>query len=127
MKLVKAWDEEGVGIPAPYQRRSKVVFAPGKEGVEELTSSHAILPPPGRTDYHEHDRPEMIYAVAGSGIRVHEGQQTPITADIAMWAPAGERHQIVNTGYEPLKPAAVFIPDAAQAERAKQPDGETTR
>jgi mannose-6-phosphate isomerase-like protein (cupin superfamily) len=110
LKLVKAWEEEGVEIPAPYRRRIKVLFAPDKEGVEELTFSHALLPPDGRTDYHSHDRPELIFVVAGSGICVHEGVETPIMPDVAMWVPAGEKHQIVNTGGETLKLATVFVP-----------------
>lgn len=110
MKLVRAALEPGVHIPAPYQRTIKVLFAPDKEGVEELTFSHAILPPGGQTDYHTHDRPELIYVVCGSGICVHEGERTPIEADVAMWVPAGERHQIVNSGAETLKLATVFVP-----------------
>lgn len=120
MKLVKAWEEPGVEIPAPYQRRIKVLFAPDKEGVEEVTFSHAILPPMGRTDYHAHDRPELIYVVLGEGICVHEGVETPITADMAMWVPAGESHQIVNTGYGPLKLATVFIPAYRAGENYKR-------
>ena len=92
MKLVKAWEEEGVEIPAPYQRRIKVLFAPEKEGVEQATFSHAIVSPLGRTDYHQHGRPELIYVVTGQGICVHEGGETPITADVAMWVPASEKH-----------------------------------
>ncbi len=110
MKLVKAWEEEGVEIPAPYRRRIKVLFAPDKEGVEEITFSHAILPPEGRTDYHDHDRPELIYVVSGEGICVSEGEEVPIKEDVAMWVPAGEKHQIINTGYEQIKLATVFIP-----------------
>jgi mannose-6-phosphate isomerase-like protein (cupin superfamily) len=110
MKLVKAWEEPGVQIPAPYSRCVKVLFAPDKEGVEELTFSHAILPPGGRTDYHMHDRPELIYVVTGQGLCVHEGSETPIVPDVAMWVVAGERHQIINTGADPLKLATVFVP-----------------
>ena len=110
MKLVKAWEEKGVEIPAPYRRQIKVIFAPDKEGVEELTFSHAILPPSGRTDSHSHDRPELIYVVSGKGICVHEGEETPIQADVALWVPAGEQHQIRNSGDVPLKLATVFVP-----------------
>ena len=110
MKIVKAWEEKGVEIPAPYQRRIKVLFAPDKEGVEEITFSHAILAPGGRTDYHDHDRPELIYVVKGQGICVHEGGETPICEDVAIWAVAGEKHQVINTGYEQLKLATVFLP-----------------
>jgi len=110
MKLVRAWEEPGVEIPAPYQRCIKVLFAPDKEGVEELTFSQAILPPEGRTDYHTHDRPELIFVVSGQGICFHEGEETPIQEDVAMWVPAGERHQIINSGANPIKLATVFIP-----------------
>ncbi len=129
--LVKAWEEKGVEIPAPFQRTIKVLFAPDKEGVEEITFSHAILPPSGRTDYHSHDRPELIYIVSGKGICRHEGEETPIQEDIALWVPKGEMHQMINTGDVPLKLATVFIPaykasdnykrcvDAANAQAAK--------
>ena len=116
MILVKAWEEQGVEIPAPYQRRIKVLLAPDKEGVQELTFSHAILPAQGRTDYHTHDRPELIFVVSGEGLCVHDGVETPIRDDVVMWVPAGERHQIVNTGYAPVKLATVFIPAYTAAE-----------
>jgi quercetin dioxygenase-like cupin family protein len=110
MKLVKAWEEPGVEIPAPFSRRIKVLFAPDKEGVEELTLSHVILPPDGRTDYHAHDRPEMIYVAEGEGVCVHEGQETRIVPDVAMWVLAGEKHQLINTSAGNLKIITVFVP-----------------
>jgi len=110
MKLVKAWEETGVQIPAPYSRRIKVLFAPDKEGVDELTLSHVILPPNGRTDYHAHDRPEMIYVAEGEGVCVHEGQETRIVPDVAMWVLAGEKHQLINTAAGDLKIITVFVP-----------------
>jgi len=110
MKMVKAWEEKGVEIPAPYRRTIKVLFAPDKEGVEELTFSHAILPPHGCTDYHRHDRPELIYVVSGKGICKHEGEETPVQEDVALWVPAGEPHQMINTSDVPLKLATVFVP-----------------
>jgi mannose-6-phosphate isomerase-like protein (cupin superfamily) len=91
MKLVKAWEEEGVEIPAPYQRKIKVFFAPDKEDV--------------------HDRPELIYIVKGEGICVdNDNNKIPIKEDMVMWVPAGEKHQVINTGYEEIKLATVFIP-----------------
>ena len=110
MILVKAWEEQGVEIPAPYRRRIKVLLAPDKGGGAELTFSHALLPPEGKTDYHTHDRPELIYIVAGEGICLHEGVETPIKEDMVLWVPAGERHQMINTGYTQMKLATVFIP-----------------
>jgi mannose-6-phosphate isomerase-like protein (cupin superfamily) len=120
VKLVHAARESGVQIPAPYARTIKVLFAPDKEGVEELTFSHAILPPGGQTDYHTHDRPELIYVVCGSGVCVHEDERTPIEEDVAMWVPAGERHQILNTGAGTLKLATVFVPAYKAGENYKR-------
>jgi mannose-6-phosphate isomerase-like protein (cupin superfamily) len=132
LKIVRAWEEKGVEIPAPYRRHIKVLFAPDKEGVAELTFSHAILPPNGSTDYHVHDRPELIYIVSGKGIFKHDGEQTTVEEDVALWVPTGEYHQMMNTGDVPLKLATVFVPaykasenykrcmDAAEAEAVKQ-------
>jgi mannose-6-phosphate isomerase-like protein (cupin superfamily) len=110
MKIVKAWEEKGVTIPAPYQRNIKVLFAPDKEGVQELTFSHAIIYPGSQTDYHTHDRPELIYIVNGRGVAVCEGKEIPIEPDVVLWVEKGERHQMKNTGSETLKLATVFIP-----------------
>jgi mannose-6-phosphate isomerase-like protein (cupin superfamily) len=119
LKIVKAWEEKGVEIPAPYRRQIKVLFAPDKEGVEELTFSHAILPQGGRTDYHVHDRPELIYIVSGSGICKHEGEETPVQEDVALWVPKGEWHQMINTGNVPLKLATIFVPAYTAGENYK--------
>ena len=51
MEIVKAWEEAGVKIPAPYSRTIKVLFAPDKGGVDELTFSFALLDPGGQTVY----------------------------------------------------------------------------
>jgi mannose-6-phosphate isomerase-like protein (cupin superfamily) len=110
MQIARAWEEAGVEIPAPYARCIKVLFAPDKNGVAEITFSHAILPVSGRTDRHAHDRPELIYIVSGEGICVNAGGETRVTADMALWVPAGEPHQMINTGSEPLKLATVFVP-----------------
>jgi mannose-6-phosphate isomerase-like protein (cupin superfamily) len=110
MKKVNAWEEDGVEIPAPYRRKIKVLFAPDKQGVKELTFSHAILPPGGCTDYHVHDRPELIYIVCGTGICKHEGEETAVQEDVALWVEKGEHHQMINTGDIPLKLATIFVP-----------------
>ena len=90
MKVVRSWEEPGVLVDAPYQRNIKVLFAPDKNDVPELTFSHAIIYPHQQTDYHKHDRPELIYIVSGRGVSVCEGVETPIQADMALWVEAGE-------------------------------------
>jgi mannose-6-phosphate isomerase-like protein (cupin superfamily) len=113
---VKAWEEKGVSVGAPYRRDIKVILAPDKHGVKELTFVQAILHPGSQTDYHIHDRPELITIVTGRGVAVCEGKETPIEPDMVLWMPAGEKHQIKNTGPETMKLANVFIPAITEAE-----------
>jgi len=110
MEIVKAWEETGAKIPAPYARPIKVLFAPDKGNVPELTFSFALIDSGGQTDYHAHDRPELIYVVFGRGESLCEGEIVPVQADVIMWVRAGKRHQLKNTGAETLKLATVFVP-----------------
>lgn len=110
MEIVKAWEEEGVKIPEPYSRTIKVLMAPDKENVEELTFSFALIDPGGQTDYHTHDRPELIYVVSGRGVYISDGESFDVQGDVVIWAEAGEQHQMKNTGPETLKLATVFVP-----------------
>jgi len=109
VEIVKAWEEAGVKIPAPYSRTIKVLFAPDKGGVE-LTFSFALLDPGGQTDRHSHDRPELIYVVSGRGVVIGEDHSFDLQGDVVLWVRAGEGHQIRNTGAETLKLATVFVP-----------------
>lgn len=110
MKLIRAKDEVGQTIPEPFKRHIKVLFAPDKNDVPELTFSFALIYPRSKTDYHEHDRPELIYVVTGYGLSICEDKETEVGPDTVMWIPAGEKHQMVNQSDETMKLATVFIP-----------------
>jgi mannose-6-phosphate isomerase-like protein (cupin superfamily) len=86
----------------PYARTIKMLFAPDKGGVKELSFSFALIDPFSQTDEHAHDRPELIYIVSGRGLAICDGQASDV--------PAGEKHQMKNTGAETLKFATVFVP-----------------
>ncbi len=110
MEIVKAWEEEGVKIFPPYARTIKVLFAPDKHNVNELTFSFALIEPHSMTDDHIHDRPELIYIVSGRGVSICDDIEYEIQPDVILWVRAGEKHQIKNTGDEILKLATVFTP-----------------
>ena len=61
MEVARAWEEKGVRIPPPYSRTIKMIFAPDRRNVEEASFSLALIDPGSQTDYHAHDRPELIY------------------------------------------------------------------
>lgn len=110
MEIARAWEEKGITIPAPYARTIKMLFAPDKGGVNDLSFSFALIDPFSQTDEHTHDRPELIYIVSGRGQAVCDGQVTNVQADTVLWVLAGEKHQMKNTGAETLKLATVFVP-----------------
>jgi len=110
MEITRAWEEKGVTIPAPYARTIKMLFAPDKGGVNELSFSFALIDSFSQTDEHTHDRPELIYIVSGRGQAICDGQANEVQADTVLWVLAGEKHQMKNTGPETLKLATVFVP-----------------
>ncbi len=125
MKVVKAWEEKGVTIQEPYKRTIKTIFSPDEDkgNIEELLFTHAIIYPHSQTDYHAHDRPELIYVVSGRGICICEGEEIPVESDVALWSAAGEKHQIINTGDESMKLATVFVPGFSWKENIKRCEG----
>ena len=110
MEIIRCWEEEGETIKEPFKRHIKVMLAPDKHDVPEICYSHAIIYPGSRTDYHSHDRPELIQILSGRGQAVCNGETIQIEPDMALWVRAGEMHQMINTGEESIKLATVFVP-----------------
>ena len=96
MEIIKCWEEKGEMISEPYKRNIKVMLAPDVRDCKEITFSHAILYPQSQTDYHEHDRPELILILSGFGVAVCEDEETPVKTDMALWVRAGEPHKLIN-------------------------------
>jgi mannose-6-phosphate isomerase-like protein (cupin superfamily) len=110
MEIIRSWEEEGITTPSPCKRHIKVVLAKDRRNVSEITFSYVYIEPGNRTDYHDHDRPELIMVLSGQGKSVCDGIEIPIEPDMALWVRAGERHQVVNDGGQTLKLATVFTP-----------------
>lgn len=56
------------------------------------------------------DRDQFFRVEEGSGEIVIDGTVTPIEDDIAMIVPAGARHNVRNTGDEPLRLYTIYAP-----------------
>jgi mannose-6-phosphate isomerase-like protein (cupin superfamily) len=110
VEVLRFWEEEGVTVPEPYKRHIKVMLAPDRRNATELTFSQVLIYPESKTDYHTHDRPELIIVIAGRGVSVCEGKKTSIEPEMALWIPAGETHQIINNTDETLTLLTVFTP-----------------
>jgi len=110
VEVLRFWEEEGVTVPEPYKRHIKVMLAPDRRNAPELTFSQVLIYPESKTDYHSHDRSELIIVTAGRGVSVCEGKKTSIEPEMALWIPAGETHQIINNTDETLTLLTVFTP-----------------
>jgi mannose-6-phosphate isomerase-like protein (cupin superfamily) len=57
-----------------------------------------------------HKLDQFFRVEAGRGVAVLDGVRTPIQAGYAVVVPAGARHNIINTGTEPLKLYTIYAP-----------------
>ena len=57
-----------------------------------------------------HKLDQFFRVEEGSGEAVLDGVRTPISAGFAVLVPAGARHNIINTGREPLKLYTLYAP-----------------
>jgi len=62
----------------------------------------------GEEVHETHD--QFLRLEAGAGEVVIDGQRTEIVADDAILVPAGARHNVINTGSEPLKLYTLYGP-----------------
>lgn len=56
------------------------------------------------------DVDQMLYAVKGAGVAVIEGVEHPLEKGAVFCVPKGTRHNVKNTGAEPLKLFTVYAP-----------------
>jgi len=110
VEVVRFWEEEGVTVPEPYKRHIKVMLAPDRRNVAQLTFSQVLIYPESKTDYHSHDRSELIVVVSGRGKSICDGKEIGVQADMALWIKPGEKHQLINDGDEMLKLYTFFTP-----------------
>ena len=112
MRIVRVSKQKAITVPEPFKRDIKPIFGPDEEqgGIKELSFSHCLIYPNSQSDYHIDEKPELIYVVSGKGLAICDGKETEIETDDVMWVPAGERHQMKNTGNEMLKLATAYVP-----------------
>jgi mannose-6-phosphate isomerase-like protein (cupin superfamily) len=68
--------------------------------------------PPGREigeEVHE-DRDQFFRFEEGSGVVRIDGADNRVEADFAVIVPAGARHNVINTGTDPLKLYTIYAP-----------------
>ena len=110
MEVLRFWEEEGITIPEPFKRHIKVMLASDRRDATEITFSQVLIYPDSKTDYHSHDRSELIVIVSGRGKSICDGKEICVQPDMALWIKPGEKHQLINDGDEMLKLYTFFTP-----------------
>lgn len=68
------------------------------------------LPPLGDIGMEVHKLDQFFRVEEGNGEAILDGVHTPLSAGYAVVVPAGTRHNIVNTGSDPLKLYTLYAP-----------------
>ena len=91
-------------------RLVKTIFSTEVNNINDVKFSAVSLGPNSKTDYHDHDRPELIYVISGKGILKYNDKEYIIKSDFAIWIEKAEFHQVINTEFDYLKVLTLFIP-----------------
>ncbi len=92
-------------VPAfPYgEGAQKRVMIGSKEGAPGFAMRVFDLPPGGGSSHHAHDFEHEVFILQGEATLKSAGGTTTVKANSAIFIPANEEHQLLNTGEETLR------------------------
>ncbi len=96
----------------PYHRELKVLLSPKIHGTSPQLSIGVVTIPPGESGnrHLHHTEQETWYILSGEGKLIIGHEEINLEPEMVVVAYAGEKHQIKNTGNEPLKALFIFTP-----------------
>ena len=74
-----------------------------KDGAENFAMRLFEAEPGGHSPWHEHDWEHEIFILEGEGTAKSKEGEAPFKTGDVFFVPAGEWHQLINTGTNPLK------------------------
>lgn len=114
MKMIVTYakDVKSYWSKPPYHRELKVLLSPRIHGTSPQISIGMVTIPPGESgNEHCHSvEQEAWYVISGRGKLKIGKMEVDLEPEMVVVAPAGEKHQIINTGNEPLKTLFLFTP-----------------
>jgi mannose-6-phosphate isomerase-like protein (cupin superfamily) len=116
MIVAKSSQARSYMAPVPHQRELKVLISPSlQEGVEGLAVGMTILPPGNSSSFHSHDvERETWIIVSGEGeVRVGD-EREPVGPESVVFLPRNVKHQVINTGQEPLRMFWIYTPPGGE-------------
>jgi quercetin dioxygenase-like cupin family protein len=73
------------------------------DGAATFHMRHFEISPGGHTPHHTHDYEHEMLVLRGTGIAKSPQGDRPLGPGCVVWVPANEKHQLRNTGTEPLE------------------------
>ncbi len=116
MIVAKSNKAKSFMMPEPHQRELKVLLSPSLQvDVEGLSVGMTILPPGKSSSFHSHDvECETWIIVSGEGeVRVGEEREL-VGPETVVFLPRNIKHQIINTGQEPLRMFWIYTPPGGE-------------
>ena len=116
MIVAKSNKAKSFMMPEPHQRELKVLLSPSLQvDVEGLAVGMTILPPGKSSSFHSHDvECETWIIVSGEGeVRVGE-ERGLVGPESVVFLPRNIKHQIINTGQEPLRMFWIYTPPGGE-------------
>jgi mannose-6-phosphate isomerase-like protein (cupin superfamily) len=83
---------------------------------------------PGKAEGHAGNRhggaDQWLFVVSGDGVATINGRRYPLRPSTLLLIEHGDRHEIRNTGRQPLKTLNIYVPPAYTADGDELPAGE---
>jgi mannose-6-phosphate isomerase-like protein (cupin superfamily) len=114
--IVRSSEAKGYLTPPPHRRELKVLISPDmQKEVEGLAVGMTILPPGESSSFHSHDAEcETWIIISGVGeVRVGD-EREPVSPETVVFLKPRIKHQITNTGKEPLRMFWVYTPPGGE-------------
>ncbi len=77
----------------------------------------------GGPDNRHRGADQWLFVVSGEGLAIVEGQRVEMSAGVLVLIQRGERHEIRNTGREPLTTLNIYVPPGYTADGEELPAG----
>lgn len=116
MITARSSEAKSYQMPAPHERELKVLLSPSlQDDVEGLAVGMTILPPGQASSFHSHDvEIETWIVVSGEGeVRVGDEREF-VGPESVIYLPRKVKHQIINTGQEPLRMFWIYTPPGGE-------------
>lgn len=116
MIIANSQEAKTYRMAAPHERELKILLSPSlQEGLEGLAVGMTILPKGAASSYHSHDgEAETWIVTSGKGEVRLDGETQAVGPESAIYVPSGVKHQITNTGSEPLRMFWIYTPPGGE-------------